>query len=72
VQIVDLTTGARQPLDSGSSQVESLAWSPDSQWLFGIADQALVAWKAGSAETRHLTFDGEPILVTEVGVFPTG
>lgn len=32
----------------------------------------LLAWKAGSAETRHLTFDGEPILATAVGVFPTG
>ena len=72
VQIVDLTTGARQPLDRGSSQIQSLAWSPDSQWLFGIADHELVAWKADSAETRHLTFDGEPIIATAVGVFPTG
>ena len=72
VQIVDLTTGARQPLRSGSSRIESFAWSPDSQWLFGIANQELVAWQAGSAETRQLTFDGEPILATAVGVFPTG
>ena len=72
VQIVDLTTGARQPLESGSSRIESLAWSPDSQWLFGIADQVLVAWKAGSAEAKHLSFDGESILATAVGVFPTG
>ena len=72
VQIVDLTTGARQPLRSGSSRIESFAWSPDSQWLFGIANQELVAWQAGSAETRQLTFDGERILATAVGVFPTG
>ncbi len=72
VQLVDLTTGARQPLEGGNSQIGSFAWSPDSQWLFGIAGQELLAWKAGSAETRHLTFDGEPILATAVGVFPTG
>jgi hypothetical protein len=72
VQIVDLTTGTRQPLKSGSSRIESFAWSPDSQWLFGIADHELVAWRAGSAETRHLTFDGDPILAAAVGVFPTG
>ncbi len=72
VQLVDLATGARQPLEGGNSQIGSFAWSPDSQWLFGIAGQELLAWKAGSAETRHLTFDGEPILATAVGVFPTG
>ncbi len=72
IQLVDLTTGARQPLVGGSSQIRSLTWSPDSQWLFGLADQELVAWKAGSAETQHLTFDGAPILATAVGVFPTG
>jgi hypothetical protein len=72
VQIVDLTTGARQPLESGSSQIGPVAWSADSAWLFALADEELVAWKAGSAETRHLTFDGEPIKATAVGVFPTG
>jgi hypothetical protein len=72
VQIVDLTTGARQLLDNGINQIRSLAWSPDSQWLVGIADHELLAWKAGSTETRHLAFDGEPIIATAVGVFPTG
>jgi hypothetical protein len=72
VQLVDLTTGARRPLENSSNQIGSFVWSSDSQWLFGIVDGELVVLKEGTAETRHLAFDGEPVRASSVGVFPTG
>jgi hypothetical protein len=82
LQMVDLALGTRWSVENGNScsgaidfrcgRIESVAWSPDSKWLFAVVNGELVAWKVGSAETRRPTFDGAPILAAAVGVFPTG
>jgi hypothetical protein len=72
-EAIDLTTGAVQRVDVEVNYYPvTLAWSPDSKWLFGIANGSVKAWKVGTPDTLTLSLDGVPLRASAVSVFPTG
>jgi hypothetical protein len=73
VEAIDLGTGARQKIDMSADTFPlTFSWSPDSKWLFGIANGSVKAWKVGTPDTLTLSLDGDPLRATAIGVFPTG
>ncbi len=56
LHLLNLVSGADQqisvPLDQGSAADQTLAWSPDSRWLFIVAADGELA--AVNARTRHV------------------
>jgi hypothetical protein len=72
LQATDLITGTQQRLDMATATENvPLSWSADSRWLFGLNGGRLSAWKVGTTETLPLAFDGDPVRVANVGVFPS-
>ena len=72
LEAIDLITGNRQKLDMDADmEIIPLSWSADGSWLFGLKNGVLSAWKVGTTETLSLAFDGDPVRVTNFGVFPS-
>ena len=72
LEAIDLIAGTRQKLDMDADTFPILlSWSADGMWLFGRANGGLAAWKVGTTDTLHLTFDGDPVRVAAFGVFPS-
>lgn len=72
LEAVDLIAGTRQKLDMNADTYPiTLSWSADGMWLFGLTNGVLSAWKVGTAETRQLAFDGDPVRVEAFGIFPS-
>ena len=72
--VLDFKTGERLSLGSDNASQNpftTFSWSTDGQWLFGVRNGALIAWKVGWAKPITLTFDGAPVSAIAVGIFPT-